>query len=110
MRSECAESSGCIRRIRATRDLRQAKMAEAIGCSLRNYQNIEAGNSQPGYQLLSNIVHNLQVDPRELFEAPNKDRNDLRIEEIKNLLYCCSSEQLALTHKIVQQILETWPK
>ncbi len=110
MRFECVESSRSLRKLREARNLSQAKMAEIAGCSLRNYQNIEAGKTQPGHQILSNIVRNLPADPRELFEMDSNEENDAATEHIKRLLHKCNSTQMELVLKVIQNILETWPK
>ena len=46
-----------LKEIRKKNKLKQTQMAEIAHCSLRNYQNIESGKTQPGYGILYNIVH-----------------------------------------------------
>ena len=61
MRSRYEEIGGLFRKIREENGLKQSQMAEIADCSLRNYQNIELGITQPGYNILRNIVHNLPL-------------------------------------------------
>lgn len=56
-----------LKEIRKKNKLKQTQMAEIAHCSLRNYQNIESGKTQPGYGILYNIVHGLPLNPRDLF-------------------------------------------
>ena len=49
MRSRYEEIGGLFRKIREENGLKQSQMAEIADCSLRNYQNIELGITQPGY-------------------------------------------------------------
>ena len=50
-----------LKEIRKKNKLKQTQMAEIAHCSLRNYQNIESGKTQPGYGILYNIVHLLNA-------------------------------------------------
>lgn len=60
MRNENEMYSKIFRRIREDRRLTQYQMAELAECSLRNYQNIEAGISQPSYRTLNNSTFILE--------------------------------------------------
>lgn len=84
-------------------------MAEIAGCSLRNYQNIELGKTQPGYSILKNIIKNLPADPRELFTDDN-NAHDSAVERVKLMLNRCSDEQLNLAQRLLQSIIDLWPK
>ena len=95
MREECVESSKQLRNLRETHKITQSDTAAAAECSLRNYQNNEYGKSQPGYVILSHIIRNLPADPR---------------EHINRLLDKCNGDQLRLTLKLVQGVLDEWPK
>ena len=97
MREECVESSKQLRNLRETH-------------KMRNYQNYEYGKSQPGYVILSHIIRNLPADPRELFESGIYDVNDTTREHINRLLDKCNGDQLRLTLKLVQGVLDEWPK
>ncbi len=110
MRYEYAEASERLRRIREANNLSQAEMAEIASCSLRNYQNIESGKTQPGYHILNSIVCNLPADPRELFCVIKLDEGDVMMEHITRLLLKCNSDQRKLTYKFLQSVLEAWPK
>ncbi len=72
MRNENEMYSKIFRRIREDRRLTQYQMAELAECSLRNYQNIEAGISQPSYRTLNNTVTSCTIDGKKVIEA--KDR------------------------------------
>ena len=83
MRNEKEMYSKIFRRIREDRRLTQYQMAELAECSLRNYQNIEAGISQPSYRTLNNMVKNLKLAPCELFLNKEALEYDSTICEIK---------------------------
>ena len=110
MREECVESSKQLKSLRKAHNITQSDMAAAAECSLRNYQNYEYGKTQPGYIILSHIVRNLPADPRELFESGIYDVNDTTREHINRLLDKCNGDQLRLTLKLVQGVLDEWPE
>ena len=99
-----------LKELRISKGLNQAQCAEYLGMSTRNYQNYEYGKSQPGYVILSHIIRNLPADPRELFESGIYDVNDTTREHINRLLDKCNGDQLRLTLKLVQGVLDEWPK
>lgn len=74
-----------LKEIRKKNKLKQTQMAEIAHCSLRNYQNIESGKTQPGYGILYNIVHGLPLNPRDLFALTLQ--NDARAEKTQKLLF-----------------------
>ena len=87
MRSRYEEIGGIFRKIREENGLKQSQMAEIADCSLRHYQNIELGITQPGYNILRNIVHNLPLDPRELFVTVSEsDERSAKTERIKSII------------------------
>ena len=110
MREECEISSMLLKKLRASNKLTQADMACMAECSLRNYQNYEHGKSQPSYSILNNLIRNLPADPRELFECDIYDVDNATRNHINHLLSSCSSRQLQLTLKIIQGIVDEWPK
>ncbi len=110
MRDECVESSKRLRDLREAHKLTQSDMASAAECSLRNYQNYEYGKSQPSYSILSHIVRNLPADPRELFECGVYDADEATRDHINRLLNRRSGDQLRLALKLIQDILDEWPK
>lgn len=61
-----------LKRKRNELDLTQELMAEKIGIGLRSYQYLEYNQSQPEYKTLHNLVHNLKIDPAEIFGMPSR--------------------------------------
>ncbi len=63
---------------RATRRMTQAQVARAVGISVRNYQNIEAGMTKPNVETAISIAGLLGTNVQDLFlkrgaeEAPEK--------------------------------------
>lgn len=110
MRNENEMYSKIFRRIREDRRLTQYQMAELAECSLRNYQNIEAGISQPSYRTLNNMVKNLKLAPCELFLNKKALEYDSTICEIAVLARTCSKEQRNVMLKIIKDVMEVWPK
>ena len=110
MREDCVESSKQLRSLRETHKMTQSDMAAAAECIVRNYQNYEDGKSHPVDIIWSHISLNLPADPRELFESSVYDVNDTTREHINRLLDKCNGDQLRLTLKLVQGILDEWPK
>lgn len=109
MRSEYAEFGNRLKRLREINNLNQSQMADIAGCSLRNYQKIESGETQPGYVILCNIVKNLSVDPKELFYDNHNDENASERTHIELLLKNCSGNQLKMISKIIHNIIDLWP-
>lgn len=106
MRSRYEEIGGLFRKIREENGLKQSQMAEIADCSLRNYQNIELGITQPGYNILRNIVHNLPLDPRELFvTVPESDERSAKTERIKFILSLCSDWQLHYLCSMAEKLI-----
>lgn len=110
MRTNNESYCNIFRRIREGRDLTQYQMAELAECSLRNYQNIEAGVSQPSYNTLSKLVKNLRLAPCELFLNKESLKYDSTICEIAVLTRMCSKEQRVLILKIIKDVIESWPE
>lgn len=59
-----------LSRIKYERRLTQAKMAEAIGISLRFYQALETGDQNPSMETIEKIILGLNIPAAELFEDP----------------------------------------
>ena len=98
MRSRYEEIGGLFRKIREENGLKQSQMAEIADCSLRNYQNIELGITQPGY--------NLPLDPRELFvTVPESDERSAKTERIKFILSLCSDWQLHYLCSMAEELI-----
>ena len=62
---------------RATRRMTQAQVARAVGISVRNYQNIEAGTTRPNVETAISIARLLGANVRDLFR-PQRQREDCR--------------------------------
>ncbi|HLG03794.1 MAG TPA: helix-turn-helix transcriptional regulator [Bacteroidia bacterium] len=58
-----------IRRIRATKGLTQANVAEELGLTESAYSKIERGESDPNTTRLYRIAEILEVDVREFFDT-----------------------------------------
>lgn len=109
MRARNEEVSSIFKQIRERHGLKQAEMAEIADCSLRNYQKIESGESQPGYNILRNLVRNLPLDSRELFmQLPIPNERAAYIERIDCLLARCSQPQLDFILVTVEKLLKVW--
>ncbi len=104
MREEDVKFVDLLRRIRTERGLTQQKMAEKIDLSIRQYQNLETNSQLPGYNVLRNIVEQLQVNPCELF-FQKKDMPDPKLEEIQHLVTRCSEQQLEMLGALLKVML-----
>jgi transcriptional regulator with XRE-family HTH domain len=67
-----------LKRLRYERKLTQAKMAEAVGLELRNYQAYEYGERlDPGLTIIKGIISGLKLEPGEILGDPRKERPSL---------------------------------
>jgi transcriptional regulator with XRE-family HTH domain len=109
LRTRNEAAGNAFKRIRGKYGLKQSEMAELADCSLRNYQNIESGESQPGYGILQNVIQNIPLDPRELFAAePVIEENPEVLERISYLLTQCNEVQLQLICTIIEGVIRAW--
>ena len=107
MRARNEAAGNAFKRIRKKYGLKQSEMAELADCSLRNYQNIESGESQPGYGILQNVIQNMPLDPRELFPAEPADGGEAEtLERIGYLLTCCSQAQLRFVCTMLEELVK----
>ena len=59
---------------RATRRMTQAQVARAVGISVRNYQNIEAGTTKPNVETAISIAGLLGTNVQDLFRPQRQLR------------------------------------
>lgn len=66
------EFSEILKRLRYDRNLTQAEMAEKVDISLRHYQGMEAGASEPGLAVIKKIINGLNLEPGEILGYARK--------------------------------------
>lgn len=73
---ERKERGAKLRRIRKSRGYGLSALAEAVDCSFKHLDNLEAGRKRPSIELLHRICNRLEVPFDELATSEDRDRAD----------------------------------
>ncbi len=108
-----------IRRIRQTlritrhcrikNNLTQEELAEKVGTGLRHLLGIENEGKSPGFNLLCNLIWELNISADSIF-YPEKTSENAQIEEISRLLHRCDDRSLQVIRTTLQALLDGQPK
>ena len=102
MDNELSRLTKNIARIRAKKGLTREELAEMVNYSVKQISKLEAGRTNPSFDLIVKISTALDVEPRELFELGEKKENSRTI--LKNILELESGKNIRLLYKLYSSI------
>ena len=89
MREDYTNLGSIIKKARIKANLTQGKVAEKVGAGERHITALENEGHNPGYDLLYNIIRELNIDANAIF-FPEKAHVSTETEYLINHLYRCN--------------------
>ncbi len=94
-----------IKAAREKNGLTTAALAKLINVSERHIYRIENAGHKPSYQMLFNLIRELNISPDLIF-YPEKDTWDTELEELIRLLYNCDRRSLEVVKATARALLD----
>lgn len=93
-----------LRELRAQRGMSQEKLSELCGVSSRHISEMERGESNPSFQVMTQVTAALGVSMKDLFDfTHHQDRQDA-LEELVDLLTHMQSDKFKIAYKVIKML------
>lgn len=93
-----------IRELRISKKITQSDLADSLGMERSNLTRIENGKQRPNDENLAKIAGILGVEIKDLFDFSHIKSKDELIDEITDVLYLLSENELMFCHKTIMNL------
>lgn len=95
-----------IKAARLKADITMEALAERVGVTERYLYRIENEGQKPSYDVLFNLIRELAIDPRLIFQ-PEQQAMDDEVGELLRMLCTCDKRSLEVVKATIRALLDT---